>query len=54
MVSSDQFSAILVHYLPELLWMNTTKEIHPKAKSMYDSYQVFESIKKVGKREICL
>jgi alanine dehydrogenase len=54
MVSSDQFSAILVHYLPELLWMNTTKEIHPKAKSMYDSYQVFENIKKMGKREIRL
>lgn len=53
-VSSDQFSSILVHYLPELLWMNTTKDIHPKAKSMYDSYQVFQHIKKTGKREIML
>jgi len=54
MISSDQFSAILVNYLPELLWMNITKEIHPKAKSMYDSYQVFQSFKKMGKREIML
>lgn len=42
-VSSDQFSSILVHYLPELLHFKVTKHINPKAKVLHNSYDVFHS-----------
>ena len=43
MVSSDQFSSILVDYLPELLHFKLTKHINPKAKVLHNSYDTFHS-----------
>jgi saccharopine dehydrogenase (NAD+, L-lysine-forming) len=42
-ISSDQFSSILVNYLPELLHFKLTKHMNPKAMILYNSYDVFHS-----------
>ena len=41
MISSDQFSSILVEYLPELLHFKLTKHMNPKAKILHHSYDTF-------------
>lgn len=43
MISSDQFSAILVDYLPELLHFKLTKHMNLKAKVLHNSYDTFHS-----------
>jgi alanine dehydrogenase len=42
-VSSDRFSSILVHYLPDLIHFKLTKHINSKAKILHNSYDVFHS-----------
>jgi saccharopine dehydrogenase (NAD+, L-lysine-forming) len=43
MISSDQFSSILVNYLPELLHFKLTKHMNPKAMILHNSYDTFYS-----------
>ena len=40
-VSSEQFSAILSRYLPELRYMKYSHAVDPHAASLYQSYQMF-------------
>ena len=40
-VSSEQFSAILSKYLPELRYMKYTHKVDPHAASLHQSYQMF-------------
>lgn len=42
--SSFDFSFILKEYLPELLYFRYTKNIDPKAKELYKSYQKFKEV----------
>jgi saccharopine dehydrogenase (NAD+, L-lysine-forming) len=42
-ISSDQFSSILVHYLPDLKHFKLTKHMNPKAMVLHNSYDVFRS-----------
>jgi alanine dehydrogenase len=42
-ISSDQFSSILVHYLPDLIHFKLTKHMNPNAMILHNSYDVFYS-----------
>jgi saccharopine dehydrogenase (NAD+, L-lysine-forming) len=43
MISSDQFSSILVNYLPELLHFKLTKHMNSNAMILHNSYDTFYS-----------
>jgi alanine dehydrogenase len=42
-ISSQQFSSILRHYLPELRFMKYTHEVNPLATSLYQSAQMLQT-----------
>jgi alanine dehydrogenase len=42
-ISSDRFSSILVHYLPDLKHFKLTKHMNPNAMILHNSYDVFRS-----------